>query len=142
MILSTKGRYGLKAAFELALNYGKGPISLKSISNKYDISENYLEQLLAKLKKSGYINTVRGVNGGYMLSREPVDITVGMVLRSLEGDITTSDCISKATCSRESVCATRVIFEKIEKSINAVIDNTSLEDMVNQHSEVMQEVCN
>jgi Rrf2 family protein len=140
MILSTKGRYGLKAAFELALNYGDGPVSLKSISSKYNISENYLEQLLAKLKKTGYIDTVRGVNGGYMLSLEPSQITVGMVLRALEGDITPSDCLSGDICNRESVCATRVVFEKIEKSINDVIDNTSLMDMVKQHSKVLQEV--
>ncbi|HBD64877.1 MAG TPA: AsnC family transcriptional regulator, partial [Clostridiales bacterium] len=69
MILSTKGRYGLKAIFELALNYGSGPVSLKKISDKYNISESYLEQLFAKLRKSGYIDTVRGPQGGYMLAK-------------------------------------------------------------------------
>ncbi len=129
MILSTKGRYGLKAIFELALNYGLGPVSLKKIAEKYDISESYLEQLFAKLKKSGYIDTVRGPQGGYFLSNKPEEITVGMILRTLEGDITTSECISKEVCSRESICATRVIFEKIENSINNVIDNITLADM-------------
>jgi DNA-binding IscR family transcriptional regulator len=75
-----------------------------------------------------------------MLSLEPSQITVGMVLRALEGDITPSDCLSGDICNRESVCATRVVFEKIEKSINDVIDNTSLMDMVKQHSKVLQEV--
>ena len=139
MLLSTKGRYGLKATFELALNYGKGPLSLKSISQKYNISENYLEQLLSKVRKKGYIKTVRGVNGGYLLALEPSEITIGMILRALEGEMSPSDCLSSEMCSRESICATRVIFEKIEKSINDVIDNTYLIDMVNQHSEVMKE---
>ncbi|WP_313340771.1 Rrf2 family transcriptional regulator [Sedimentibacter sp.] len=129
MILSTKGRYGLKAIFELALNYGSGPVSLKKIAEKYEISESYLEQLFAKLKKSGYIDTIRGPQGGYFLALKPDEITVGMILRTLEGDITTSECISKEVCSRESTCASRVIFEKIENSINNVIDNITLADM-------------
>ncbi len=139
MLLSTKGRYGLKATFELALNYGNGPLSLKIISRKYNISENYLEQLLSKLRKKGYIKTVRGVNGGYLLALEPSEITVGMILRALEGEMSPSDCLSSELCSRESVCATRVVFEKIEKSINDVIDSTYMIDMVNQHREVMKE---
>lgn len=130
MILSTKGRYGLKAVFELASSYGNGPVPLKRICDKYDISENYLEQLFGKLKRAGYVKTTRGVQGGYSLAKEPKDITVGMILRALEGEITASNCVSKETCSREAVCATRTIWEKIESSINNVIDNISLFDMI------------
>ncbi len=139
MILSTKGRYGLKAVFELSLNYGSGPVSLKKISEKYNISENYLEQLFAKLKKNGYIKTVRGAQGGYLLAMDPKDITVGMILRTLEGEITASECLNKEVCSRESVCATRVIFDKIEKSINNVIDNITLADMYEGHKNIIAE---
>lgn len=139
MILSTKGRYGLKAVFELSLNYGSGPVSLKKISDKYNISENYLEQLFAKLKKKGYIETVRGAQGGYMLAMDPKEITVGMILRTLEGEMTTSECLSKEVCSRESICATRVIFEKIEKSINNVIDNITLADMYEDNKKIISE---
>lgn len=139
MILSTKGRYGLKAIFELSMNYGSGPISLKKISEKYDISENYLEQLFAKLKKQGYIETVRGPQGGYLLSLKPEEITVGMVLRTLEGDITPSQCLVGEVCSRESICTTRIIFEKIEKSINNVIDNITLADMFEEHKKIIAE---
>ncbi len=135
MILSTKGRYGLKAAFELALSYGNGPVPLKRICDKYDISENYLEQLFGKLKRAGYIITTRGVQGGYSLAKDPKDVTVGMILRALEGEITASDCVSKATCSREAVCVTRTIWEKIELSINNVIDNISLFDMIEDYIE-------
>lgn len=139
MILSTKGRYGLKAVFELSLNYGEGPVSLKKISEKYNISVNYLEQLFAKLKKKGYIETVRGAHGGYLLAKEPKEITVGMILRTLEGDITASDCLAKEVCGRESICATRGIFEKIENSINNVIDNITLADMYEEHKIIMAE---
>lgn len=139
MILSTKGRYGLKAIFELSLNYGSGPVSLKKISDKYNISESYLEQLFAKLKKNGYISTVRGPQGGYYLSKSPDEITVGMILRTLEGDITTSECVNKEVCSRESICATRVILEKIEKGINDVIDNITLADMQEEQKKILTE---
>ncbi|MDF2676309.1 MAG: Rrf2 family transcriptional regulator [Bacillota bacterium] len=139
MILSTKGRYGLKAVFELSLNYGLGPVSLKKISEKYEISENYLEQLFAKLRKAGYIETIRGSQGGYMLAKEPKDLTVGMILRTLEGEMTTSECVNKEVCSRESVCATRSIFEKIEKSITDVIDKITLADMYEEHKEILLE---
>lgn len=139
MILSTKGRYGLKAIFELSLSYGDGPIPLKKICDKYAISENYLEQLFGKLKKAGYIQTTRGTLGGYSLAMPPKQITVGMILRTLEGEITTSDCLNKDICSRESICATRVIWEKIEKSINDVIDNITLEDMIDEHKKIAME---
>lgn len=139
MILSTKGRYGLKAVFELSVNYGLGPVSLKKISEKYNISESYLEQLFTKLRKDGYIETVRGPQGGYLLAREPKDITVGMILRTLEGEIKTSECVSKEVCSRESICATRSIFEKIENSINDVIDNITLADMHEEQQNILME---
>lgn len=135
MILSTKGRYGLKATFELSLNYGLGPVPLKKISEKYDISESYLEQLFSKLKKVGYIETVRGANGGYLLSKDPKDITVGMILRTLEGEMIASECVNKEVCSREAICATRLIWEKIEKGLSDVIDNITLADMFEESKE-------
>lgn len=139
MLLSTKGRYGLKASLELAFFYGKGPINLKSISEKYSIPESYLEQLLGKLKKSGYIETIRGKQGGYLLAKEPKDITVGMILRALEGDISSSDCLKNDKCGKENTCVTRIIFEDIEKSINNIIDNTTLQDMVQKRNEFPKE---
>ncbi len=142
MILSTKGRYGLKAVFELSLNYGLGPVSLKKISEKYNISESYLEQLFAKLRKDGYIETVRGPQGGYLLARDPKEVTVGMILRTLEGEITTSECVNKEVCSREAICATRTIFEKIENSINDVIDNITLADMYEDQQNILTEETN
>lgn len=139
MLLSTKGRYGLKAVFELALNYGEGPVSLKRISDKYGISEHYLEQILAKLRKSGYIKTVRGAQGGYLLSKEPYNVTVGMILRALEGEMSPSECLNEDVCTRQSICVSRIVWEKIENSINNVIDNTSLGNMIEEHKKINQE---
>ena len=98
-----------------------------------------MEQLFAKLRKGGYIDTVRGPQGGYLLAKSPKEITVGMILRTLEGNITASECINNEICSRESICATRVIFEKIENSINNVIDNITLADMYEEQKNILTE---
>src|SRR3712207_9413120 len=84
MKLSTKGRYGVRAMVDLAINYGKEPISIKNISKRQSISEYYLEQLFASLRRAGLIKSIRGAQGGYILNREPKDITVSDILEPLE----------------------------------------------------------
>jgi len=132
MKLSTRGRYGLKAMFQLALHHGEGPISLKIVADKQSLSENYLEQLFSTLKKDGLLDSVRGAQGGYLLSRDPNEITVGQILRSLEGNMAPSDCIvdNEFGCSREDSCVTRLVWIKIKDSIDEVIDSITLQDMV------------
>lgn len=138
MKLSTKGRYGLKAMFELALHYGKGPLSIKDIAEKQNLSENYLEQLISSLKKKGLVKSIRGAQGGYLLTKSPENITVGVVIRALEGDIIISDCITgeDSSCERESFCVTKNVWIKIRDSINNAIDNITLEDMVNEYTDI------
>jgi len=132
MKLSTKGRYGLMAMYQLAQDYGQGPISLKYVAEKQGLSENYLEQLFSNLKKEGLLTSTSGAYGGYMLSRKPHEITVGQVLRSLEGQMSPSECVSEDgfDCVRDDNCATRLVFAKIKDSIDRVIDSITLEDMV------------
>lgn len=132
MILSTKGRYGLKIMFELSKNYGLGTMSLKDIARNQDLSETYLEQLIAPLRKSGLVKSIRGAQGGYELSREPQEITVGEVIRVLEGPLAPSDCVidNEPECSKADYCVTRTIWEKIMESINNVIDSITLKDMI------------
>ncbi len=131
MKLSTKGRYGLMAMFQLALEFGDEPISLKYIAEKQGLSENYLEQLFSNLKRDGLIQSVRGAQGGYLLTREPKDITVGQVLRSLEGHLAPAECVQHdIDCSKEDNCATKLVLMKIKDSIDNVIDSITLEDMV------------
>lgn len=131
MRLSTRGRYGLMAMFELAQAYGSGPISLRSIAEKQALSDSYLEQLFAILRKDQLITSVRGAQGGYMLSRNPDQITVGQILRSLEGDMSPADCLidEDSLCNKEENCATKLVLAKIKDSIDNVIDSISLEDM-------------
>lgn len=85
MKISTKGRYGLTMMMELANHYGEGPLSLKSIADKHKLSEHYLEQLIAPLRNSGLVKSIRGAYGGYILSKAPKEITAGDIIRVLEG---------------------------------------------------------
>lgn len=132
MKLSTKGRYGLMAMYQLAMAYGEGPISIKSIADEEDLSENYLEQLFSTLKKDGLVVSSRGAYGGYMLTRHPKDITVGEILRSLEGENYPADCVSSDgfECKKEDMCVTKVVLAKIKSGIDQVIDSITLQDMV------------
>lgn len=132
--LSTKGRYGLMAMFELALNYGEGPISLKKVAQNQELSDNYLEQLFSVLRKDGLLNSVRGSRGGYMLSKAPKDITVGDILRSLEGNLAPAECVVEddgAECCKVDGCTTKLVLMKIKNSIDEVVDSITLEDMIN-----------
>jgi Rrf2 family protein len=136
MRLSTKGRYGLKAMFELALHYGEGPIPLNNIAESQNISEHYLEQLIAILRRNGLVKSVRGAQGGYMLAKPPENITVGQVIRTLEGEIAPAECVidgETVNCERESSCVTKTVWLRMKESINNVIDSITLQDMVNDY---------
>lgn len=142
MILSTRGRYGVRAAFELALHYGEGPIPLKNIAERQNLSDPYLEQLIAVLRKDGLVSSVRGAQGGYMLSRHPSKISVGDILRSLEGPLAPAECVlddQDKECIKADYCVTRILWEKIRDSINNVIDSVSLQDMVDDYERICKD---
>jgi len=139
LILSTKGRYGVKAAFDLALRFGEGPVPLKNIAERQNISDPYLEQIIAVLRKDGLVSSVRGAQGGYFLSKDPKRITVGDIIRSLEGPLAPSECVlddQDNECIRADYCVTRIIWEKIKESIDDVINSISLQDMVDDYKRI------
>ena len=107
MKLSTKGRYGVKAMVELAINHGSGPISIKTISERQNISENYLELLFSTLKKAGLIKSLRGAQGGYILAKEPKEIRISDIINVLEGPIEIDKCLDGDVCEQEDYCAKR-----------------------------------
>lgn len=135
MILSTRGRYGLKMMLELALNYGKGAMPLKDIANKQSLSDTYLEQLISPLRKSGLVISTRGAQGGYELASPPAETIVGDIIRVLEGSLAPAECVMEGEpeCGEADYCATRLLYEKITESINNVIDSISLQDMVDDY---------
>ena len=133
MRLTTKGRYGLRAMFELAQDFGQGPVAIKTISERQHLSTHYLEQLLAKLRKDGLIESVRGPGGGYILTKKPADISVGDVVRTLEGPIAMAKCIDESLmsepCEHVDDCAVRLMWKRISTRIEEVLDAISLEDV-------------
>lgn len=135
MRLSTRGRYGLRAMFDLAMNQSQGPIPLNEIAGRQNISESYLEQLFASMRKEGLVKSVRGAHGGYLLGASPDEIYIGQILRTLEGNIAPADCVREdddAQCSDADACVTRIVWEKIRDSINQVVDSITLEDMIRE----------
>lgn len=124
MKISTKGRYGLTIMMELAMKFGEGPISLKSIAERNSLSEHYLEQLIAPLRNAGLVKSVRGAYGGYILSKEPEHITSGDIIRILEGPISPVDF------TEEDDPAKRHLWLRIRDSIAEVLDSTTLADMI------------
>ena len=136
MKLATKGKYGVKAMVELAINYGGDPISIKTIGKRQDISEYYLEQLFSSLRKAKLIKSIRGAQGGYVLSRDPKDITVAEIMDVLEEPIEIADCIHANSCDNLGCCATRLLWKRIKESIDTVLLSTTLEDIVNDYKDM------
>ncbi len=134
MKLSTKGRYGLRALSELAVHsQGGTPVSIMSISARQDLSERYLEQLMAMLKKAGIVRSIRGAGGGYVLARDAGDISVGDVLRALEGKLDPVDCAGLdpgGECRAADSCVTKYVWKRINESINRTVDEIRLDQLV------------
>lgn len=136
MKISTKGRYALRMMVDLALNESGEPIKLKDIAARQDISEKYLEQIISMLNKADYVQSIRGARGGYLLAKKPEEYTVGMILRLIEGSLTPVDCVEQnCDCTRSTKCVTARVWKKIDDAISEVVDNISLQDLVDWHHE-------
>ena len=130
MKLSTRGKYGLYAMFYLATQTGNGPQPLKAIAET-GIPDQYLEQLLGSLRRAGLVSTVRGVQGGYQLAKEPGDITIGDIIDATEGPVSLSDCIHEnITCHKSCSCPTRMVWSRLTDQINGLLQGITLKDML------------
>lgn len=134
MKISTKGRYALRLMLDLALNDSGEPVQIKDISARQDISNKYLEQIVSSLNKAGLVRSIRGPQGGYMLTRKPADYTVGDILRVTEGSMAPVSCLEfdDNTCPREDTCATLMVWKKLDDAIKSVIDHITLADLVDE----------
>lgn len=132
MRISTKGRYALRLMLDLATYSSGEPIRLKDVARRQEISEKYLEQIISVLNKAGYVRSIRGPQGGYVLQKTPQDYTVGMILRLTEGSLTPVECAEGegGLCSREENCATRKLWKKLDEAINGVVDHVTLADLM------------
>ncbi len=134
MKISTKGRYGLTIMIELARKFGDGPRSLKSIAEEKDLSAHYLEQIAAPLRNAGLIRSVRGAYGGYILTKEPISISAGDIIRVLEGPITPVEGIE------EEEAAQQALWMRIRDVVKDVLDTTTLQDLIqHDNSEIQKE---
>lgn len=130
MKISTKGRYALRVMLDLATNENKGFISLKEIAERQEISNKYLEQIIAKLAKKGYLETARGNNGGYRLAKKASEYTVGDILRATEGELTPIDCLTEeGVCTRKQNCKTHAFWKGLDNTINEYVNSKTLEDL-------------
>lgn len=142
MKLSTKGRYGLRAMIDLARYSENEPVSISSIAARQDISERYLEQLVGLLKKAGLVRSIRGATGGYVLARNSGEISVGDVLRALEGSLEPVKCAafySEEGCMASDGCVTKYVWQKINESINETVNHIMLDELVRESRTVNPE---
>ncbi|MEA5003740.1 MAG: Rrf2 family transcriptional regulator [Christensenella sp.] len=137
MKLSTKGRYGLRAMIDLASSDSEEAVSISSIAARQSISESYLEQLVGKLKKAGLVSSIRGAQGGYVLAKKMDDISVGDILRALEGDLSPIDCpalVGEGGCEQSGSCASKYVWQRLNDGINEIVDEIKLSTLVEQEN--------
>jgi len=138
MRVSSKAHYGLRMMTELAKAYGRGPMSLAEVARIESLPLAYLEQLAGALRRGGLLDSTRGVHGGYVLSKPPAEISVLDVVTLVDGEVAPVECVAhgyeSGSCLREGECASRPLWARLKRSIDAVLSATTLEELVADHS--------
>lgn len=136
MRISTKGRYALRLMLDIAMNDAEGkPVRVKDIAKRQEVSGKYLEQIVSVLTKAGYLRSIRGPQGGYLLTKHPDEYTVGMILRITEGSMEPVPCLEEGSevCERMEECITLPLWRKLNEAISGVFDHTTLADLIEWH---------
>ncbi|MEL7610527.1 MAG: Rrf2 family transcriptional regulator [Bacillota bacterium] len=134
MRISTKGRYALRLMLDLALNQANEHAPIKDIATRQEISAKYLEQIIPLLAKAGYVRSIRGSFGGYVLCKPPEEYTVGMILRTTEGSLAPVPCVdNSSSCHRAAKCVTIDVYREIQQAIENVVDHITLADLVERY---------
>ncbi|MBQ7124658.1 MAG: Rrf2 family transcriptional regulator [Oscillospiraceae bacterium] len=129
MMISTKGRYGLRLMIDLAKEGGERPVPVKEIAKRQNISEKYLEQIISPLSKAGLVKSVRGAQGGYILTKPADEITAGEILRAAEGSIAPVECCESG-CDHSDGCVTIGLYKRIQDAVDSVVDSVTIADML------------
>ena len=134
MMISTRGRYALRMMLDLAEYQGDGSVPLKDVARRQEISKKYLEQIIPILNRAELLQTTRGYQGGYRLTRAPKDYTLGDILRTTEGTLAPVACLEgeQNLCARRADCATLPIWEGLDRVINGYLDSVTLQDVLDQ----------
>ncbi len=132
MKISTKGRYALRLMLDMALHNNGDLVRIKDVAARQDISDKYLEQIISALNKAGFVKSVRGPQGGYRLTKDPEEYTVGMILRITEGSLAPVACLDGDIneCTRNAGCATLLLWKKLDEAIKGVVDTVTIADLV------------
>lgn len=134
MRLSTRTRYGTRLLFELAYNYGGGPVLLKDIAKRQDISEKYLSKIIILLRSAGIVTSFRGSKGGYTLAKPPSEIKMREVIETLEGDMAFLDCTrDEKICNKIAKCPTREFWCRMEEVMNGFLESETLDTIVENY---------
>src|SRR4029077_310216 len=138
MRVSSKAHYGLRMMTEFAKAHGKGPLSIAEVGRVEHLPVAYLEQLAAQLRRGGLIESTRGVHGGYALTRAPEKVSVLDIVRIVEGEVSPVECVAhdyvSGSCIREGECASRGLWQRLKKSIDTVLSQTTLAELIVDHS--------
>ena len=136
MKISTKIRYGTRAMLELACHYGEGPIELREIAKREDISLKYLEQVIVPLRTAGLVKSARGSKGGYSLAKHPSEICLKDLVETLDGPLNLIECIKNPkVCQKVPSCISRDIWQEVSEAIDGIFHSVTLEDMVHRKKE-------
>ena len=132
MKISTKGRYALRMMLDIAQHSEEKPVSVKEIAARQEVSDKYLEQIISLLNGAGYVRSIRGPQGGYLLRKKPEEYTVGMILRLTEGTLSPVPCVEEDAipCDREAGCVTVKLWRKLNNAISDVVDHVTLADLL------------
>ena len=133
-MISTKGRYALRMMIDIASYSNGNPVTLKDVSQRQDISIKYLEQVVSLLVKRGFLISIRGNNGGYLLSRDAKDYTAGDIIRCAEGTLAPVSCLQTDCnlCKRKDICSTIEFWKGLYNVVNNYVDGITLEDLRNK----------
>ncbi len=129
MKLSTKIRYGLRAILQISLQGEKAPVMARSIAEEQEVSEPYIDQLLIPLRTSGLIRSFRGRRGGYQLAVDPAKLTILDIVEALDGKLSIIDCLNEKECSRKTICATRIVWEKVDRALRESLSSMTLQEL-------------
>lgn len=134
MKVSTRGRYAIRIMLDISMNGGDGPVSFKEVSQRQDISVKYMEQIGSMLTRAGFLRSVRGAHGGYCLVNKPSEYSIGDILRVTEGPLSPVSCLEggDGTCDRRNDCITYPLWEKLNAAIYEVVDNITLQDLIDE----------
>ena len=134
MKISTRGRYALRLMMDIAMHDSGEPVRIKDIARRQEVSEKYLEQIIAILNKAGFVRSIRGPKGGYTLSKKPEEYTAGMILRLTEGSLAPVACLDQEPneCERSAECVTLPVWEGLYKVITEYLDGITLQDIIDQ----------